>query len=364
MTQRAFVLAVLLVAFMPLAALAASMEKKDDVRQNVMGSSSLIQDSKDRGMLRSHKDIVPFKGQGKFFDPNKKMLTPEQLRDLYNGVKALTDALANELKSPGAVASAWGGLSGNARQYLQDVGLTQDNWKYLIRTVQVLPRRVSVHAVDEDRGGENGGVTYKTVSRPFVESYQTTEPVWGPLGCGCRGSAVVGYQTVTRSQTVYRDVQVPDTLATPVKKSIAVLTPYDGSKQVPRLVTETYYVSEPVWAPLGCGCRGSYVVGYTQSPLSRQVTVYDTVAFVGYEAHASQKFTGAGNPNKDSLDQKYLADSDERSLSADGTMATRQLNESGAPVNPTLYAGGKGSDIASSGKAGADARGGAAINNR
>lgn len=341
MTQRVLMVLVLCLALVPVAAYAGT----DEARNVTMGANGMVQDSKENGDGRSHNDIKPRGVFGKAFDPNKKKLSPDQLRDLYNGLDALLVGLPDN--PAGSADRAWNGCSQAVKAALSSLGIDKDNWKSHLRFVNVLPRRVDVLAVDQQKG--SGGIMYETQNRPFTESYTTQEPIWGPVGCGCRGSQVVGYQDVTSSRTVYRPVQVAVAAKVPVVKSAAILTPFDGKETltVPRQEQYTYYESVPVYAPLGCGCRGSYVVGYQDVSRTGSRTVYDTVTrnYTTFDAHLTQMYTVSGNSGV-KADNKFLAEGSYTQDPSNPNMVIKKTDDSGNVLVQDQYAEDKAEDLA------------------
>jgi hypothetical protein len=355
------VLAVALV-LVPLNAYAGANEK-----QNVrMGSSALVQDNREFGYQRSHKDIKPKLDRTRSLDPNKTSkgaMSAADMRDLFGGVNRLLDALKNQKTSPDGLDKAWAGLSANAKAYLRDVGVDDSNWKQLITFVSILPRRIhGIQAVDNSRGGA-GSIVYEVQNRQFTERYIDQEPVIAPAGCGCQGGYVVGYRDVERTRVVDRPTTVAVAKRIPVNETVAVVTPFDTVRRwtTQRLVTETYYESVPVIAPAGCGCQGGYVVGYRDEARTRSTWVTDqhSEPVVTFQTHLAEKFKGKGNPNYDQTIQTYLQEGSFKLLG--GNMAEIKTNDGGQEYASPLDPNAKARELAGSGKAGDLAGAGAPI---
>jgi len=356
------------VCAMPADLLAAATEverQSGDVRQISMYSSSLVNP---RGLPRA-KELQPRPPSGRTFDPNDARYKnrPTDVAAMQSAVDNLLKTLGDPKKTQADRDAAWAGVPSTVKTMLADsMGIDSNNWASTVPGLRMLPRTETIKVLDESRKSQTSTV-YENQTRLVTQSYQYQEPVYAPIGCGCQGLQLVGWNTLTGTRQVPTVVTVAVAQVTPITQIQTVMTLYNGTKQVPRQVTENYYDSEPVWGPIGCGCQGSQIVGYNQVQKSRQVTVYDTVAYSSWDEHAPQYFKKAGQPQYNGTAGTFFSGAEETDSRFHETtpgsgLFTRPTNDAGSPLFSNLDATGKGVDLAS--RNGNDEHGGQPLNNQ
>ena len=181
---------------------------------------------------------------------------------------------------------------------------------------------------------------YETQMRSSTQTYTVQVPIYRSYnGCGCRGTYVAGYSPETRTRTVQTPVQVAvaQQQVIPIVNVTGVKAAFEDSKeytvQVPKTVSYTENV--PIYRSYnGCGCRGTYVAGYTPVTRTRteMVTEKRVDSFVSFENRLPKNFVGPDG-KQNGQQNKFV----EGILS--GTFVSRTLptNENGSLKDPAEY---------------------------